>query len=267
MQSVTLKQSFTHTVSKGSRYNQIYVPRDLEKDFEAGDIVEVKLLKKKEYLHYSKSLKKLNEFKEHLVREILKSICAYKEIKQAYIIGSFLTTKEEYHDIDIVIISEKEIDERVQANLTGTYSLRFHVISVKEDALAESLKHCPLTRSMFYYYVSNKKGIILPLPELNKNHIRFLLMFPEDILEIDVQERMLYDSLRRVITIEAFLKKEEIAPDKIDTILKSRIESEIIERIKTEKKINQEEREEVKKMIRKKLKNIYTILNHEQKKS
>ncbi len=252
-----------HAISKGSRYNQIYIPRGLESHFEAGDIVEVRLLKKKESLHYSKHLKKLTRFKKQLIQEIFKSLLKYKKITQTYIIGSFLTTHEEYNDIDIVLISEEEIDEKVQTSLTQEYNLRFHVISIKKDALTNSLKECPLMRSMFYYYVSNQEGLVFPTPKINKNYIKFLLMLPKDILNIGIEGRILYDALRRVIVIEAFLKKEEIAPDKIDFILKKNIGEMLLERIKKDKSIYKKEKVIIREIILSKLKNINKYLNYE----
>ena len=40
---------FEHKVSRGSKFNQIYIPTDKEKEFEPGDLVEVRLLKKEFY--------------------------------------------------------------------------------------------------------------------------------------------------------------------------------------------------------------------------
>ena len=49
--------TFNKTVSKGSRFNQIYVPKHMENTIEVGDEVEVKLIKKHISLYYAKELK------------------------------------------------------------------------------------------------------------------------------------------------------------------------------------------------------------------
>ena len=46
---------FIHKISKGSRFNQIYVPLE-NKEFEPGDLVEVRLLRKKINIHYPGNL-------------------------------------------------------------------------------------------------------------------------------------------------------------------------------------------------------------------
>ena len=68
---------FIHKVSKGSRFNQIYVPIQYSEDFEAGDFVEVRLLRKPLKIFYSQSIKKLSEFKEKLVKEIFSFLKKY----------------------------------------------------------------------------------------------------------------------------------------------------------------------------------------------
>ncbi|MBI4154761.1 hypothetical protein HY498_01605, partial [Candidatus Woesearchaeota archaeon] len=99
---------FTHKISKGGRFNQIYIPREVEQNFEVGDLVEVRLLKKKTQFYYSKTLPKLSEFKEKLIKDVFSIIEQFKEINQVFLIGSFLTQKIDYHDIDIIIINKKE---------------------------------------------------------------------------------------------------------------------------------------------------------------
>ena len=89
---------FIHKVSKGSRFNQIYIPRGMESIFEAGDLVEVKLIKKKVELFYSRKIE-INEFKNKLIREIISFLSRFKDIKQIFMVGSFLTKKIDYNDL------------------------------------------------------------------------------------------------------------------------------------------------------------------------
>jgi len=221
-------EQFEHKISQGSRFNQIYIPKEMEEIFEVGDIVQVRLLKKKEQLHYSKTLKKLGEFKERLVKEIFSSLKAFPEIKQVFVIGSFLTEKIEYKDIDIIVISSKKqeyikrgIEEKVYAHLIDRFQLKFHVLAIQEDYFFRFLEICPLTRSMLHYFISNKKFEISQNTMLDKKHISFLLMMPQDLLKISVNSRAFYDSIRRIIAIRRFLENKELDSVKIDLELKS----------------------------------------------
>ena len=54
-------------------------------------------------------------------------------------------------------------------------------------------------------------------------------MFPEDLLRVSLDEgKVYYDVLRKLIVIEYFLKKEDIAQDKIDGVLEKTIDEKKI---------------------------------------
>jgi DNA polymerase/3'-5' exonuclease PolX len=69
--------------------------------------MKFKLLKKKNNLFYSNNLKNIGEFKENLVKQIFSLFSKFGEIRQIFIVGSFLTEKADYNDIDIVLITNK----------------------------------------------------------------------------------------------------------------------------------------------------------------
>ena len=241
---------FTHTISRGSRYNQIYIPKEMSSTFQVGDIVEIKLIEKKSQLYYSKNLSKLGEFKERLIREIFSFLSTNKEIKQIFMFGSFLTKDVDYKDIDIILVSEKEIEEQVYNALIKKFSLKFHIISIPEKGLEESLKFSPMTRSMLYYFVSNKPFTVSKEIKVEKNHLLYLLMLPEDVLNIDIGTKMLYSSLRRLVTMGAFLENKEIAPDKIDNELIKDLGEFILDRIKEGESLGDKNLEKVRKIIK-----------------
>ena len=241
---------FTHTISQGSRYNQIYIPKEMSSTFQVGDIVEIKLIEKKSQLYYSKNLSKLGEFKERLIREIFSFLSTNKEIKQIFMFGSFLTKDVDYKDIDIILVSEKEIEEQVYNALIKKFSLKFHIISIPEKGLEESLKFSPMTRSMLYYFVSNKPFTVSKEIKVEKNHLLYLLMLPEDVLNIDIGTKMLYSSLRRLVTMGAFLENKEIAPDKIDNELIKDLGEFILDRIKEGESLGDKNLEKVRKIIK-----------------
>ena len=65
-----MESKFIHNVSKGSRFNQIYIPKSVEKKFEVGDTVEVKLIKKKKLIFTHNVT--LSAFKKKLIEEVFK---------------------------------------------------------------------------------------------------------------------------------------------------------------------------------------------------
>ncbi|MEK6885030.1 MAG: nucleotidyltransferase domain-containing protein [Nanoarchaeota archaeon] len=252
-----MKSQFIHKVSKGSRFNQIYIPKNVE-GFEVGDTVEVRLLKKYTSLYYSHNLK-ISEFKEKLITNIFSFLSQFKEISQIFIFGSFLTTREDYNDIDILIITPKEIkkiEERIYNDITNKFNLKFHIISISERQLNNLVHTCPMTRSMLYSFVSNKKFSLPSETRLDKNHIKFLLMMPEDLLDIKINSKVYYDNIRRLITIERFLEKKDADPLRISSELERVLEKNILKLTKDNESINENILKKLKEVIINKLKNI-----------
>lgn len=260
---------FIHRVSKGSRFNQIYVPKRIESDFEVGDMVEVRLLKKKIELYSSPNLPRISKFKEKLIRDIFSFLSGYGEIRQIFIFGSFLTKHIDYNDIDILILIEKDnqkFEKKIYNELIEEFNLKFHVICIEKDKLRELLKISPLIRNIIYFSISNKKIIDIPEIEINENSIRFILMFSEDVLDIEVNSKMLYDALKKTLLIENFIKKIDIAPYQIDKHMINLIGIDLYENMRKNVAITKEKKKFIKNIIKKKIKFINDLLKNEQKK-
>jgi len=264
-----MESKFIHQVSKGSRFNQIYIPKSVEKEFEVGDIVEVRLLKKENKLYYSQNLKKLSEFKENLIKQIFTFLSKFREIKQIFIFGSFLTKKLDYNDIDILVIVNKEdnsLEKIINEEIIEEFNLKFHLIVSEEDRNIESLKISPILRSMFYYYVSNKKFLMPKEILINENHLKNLLMMPEDLLKVRFPlGKVYYDSLRKLITLEYFLKNDEIAPDKIDSELIGLINAEKLKILKENRNVESYLLKEIRSIIKEKLALIHKLIKYGKK--
>jgi len=252
-----METKFIHRISKGASFNQIYIPKSAENLFKAGALVEVRLIETP--LIYSKNLK-LTDFKKRLIQDILNSLQEFEEIIQASIMGSFLTNNADYNDIDIVLISKKDISEKVYSFLTEKFSLKFHIISLQREQFNKLIKSDPLTRSMFYYYASTSE-ITLPKKEIDKTHLNFLLMLPEDLLSLKTLSKTYYDSLRRLIAIERFLKNKDADPLKTLAELKSLLGEELFAQLKNKEQIENKELDKIKKLISNKLKNVRSLLN------
>ncbi|MEK6855776.1 MAG: nucleotidyltransferase domain-containing protein [Nanoarchaeota archaeon] len=255
---------FVHSVSKGSKFNQIYIPKDMESVFEAGDMVEVRLIEKKDRIFYSKNLKDLSEFKRKIVEKVFSILGRLKEVERIFLFGSFLTSKNEYHDIDVLVISDKKlIDSKVYDILNEEFDMKFHIISIQKNKFEQLLKICPLMRSMMFYTISNERIEDLPEREIDKKYLKFLLMLPEDLLEIKLNSRVFYEVLRRLIAIEEFISKGQIDPVKIDFSLNKEIGEVLLTKIKENSLIGARGIVEARKFIKIKLNKINSFLKNE----
>ena len=166
---------FEKKVSKGSRFNQIYVPKSMENVIGVGDLVKVVLLKKQEEIYY-KSQARLSEFKEYLAKKVFSILQKVGGIKAIFIVGSFLY-ETTYNDIDVSLIVDKEkenFENEIENLLTKKFNQRFHILLFSEQKLKTLIEKDPLTRAMFDSYISDKKFDFNHGRIIDKKHINFL---------------------------------------------------------------------------------------------
>lgn len=256
---------FRKTVSKGSRFNQVYVPRNMENLIEVGDEVEVRLLQKKAKLYYSKGLKNLSEFKENLIKGIFFCINEIADADYVFIVGSFLTEKVNYNDIDVVLVGSSRSEDYIYNKLIDKINLKFHIISVEKKKLEDLLHICPLTRVMLSKFICNREFAMPEEKAVDKKHIQFLLMMPQDLLEIRLGGRAFFDNIRRLVTIERFLKDKNSDIKEINDDLKRLIEPNLYEQIRHNEEIDDNTILILRKIIRAKLKSIKELLENGKK--
>lgn len=255
---------FRKEVSKGSRFNQIYIPKYMETTIGVGDLVQVTLLKKHAQLYY-KNQENLSDFKEYLIKNIFSALQAFSEIKVTFVVGSFLH-ETVYNDIDIILIIDKkreDFDKNIENLLTKKFNQRFHILSFNEGELKNLIETDPLTRAMFDSCISSKKTELDYKKTIDENHIKFLLMMPEDLLEITLSSKIFYDNLRRVVTIEQFLKNKPLDMESILTEIKKLINIALLNKIRNNQEINKIEITELREILKEKIKKIKEIIKNE----
>ena len=256
---------FKKNVSKGGRFNQVYIPKDMESLIEVGDEVEVRLVKKSVMLHYSKNLKKLTNFKEGLIKDIFSFLNDIGGTNYIFIVGSFLTEKIGYNDIDIAIVADekhKDFEESLYSKLIERFNLRFHLLLIEENEFNRLLKICPLTKSMLSRFICNKEIKIPEEKYVDNRHIKFLLMMPYDLLEVKLSSRSFFDSIRRLITIEKFLKNKILDIECINEELKKLLTERMYNKIKNNENIEDNSILTLRKIIKSKLSIIERLLKN-----
>ena len=252
---------FRRKVSKGSRYNQIYVPKELENVINVGDEVEVILLKKE--LCYSTKLK-ISKFKENLIKQIFSFLTKHREINSMFVVGSFLFETIDYNDIDLILIVSEEtnmpkLKNQIYKDLIEKFNQKFHIIIYTEKELEDLLIYDPITISIFSIHIGNKK-LIKRKKMIDKMHLKFLLMMPKDLLKIRLPSRIFFDNLRRLETIEKFLKNKSLDIISINGKIKNLIGGDLFKRIKMNEEINKKEIDLFRKIIQNKIRNIEKLL-------
>lgn len=259
---------FQKAVSKGGRFNQIYVPRRMERLIEVGDEVEVRLVRKNDKLFYSKGLKKLSEFKEGLIKDVFSFLDENHNLSRIFAVGSFLTEKISYNDIDLVLIAAKRngnFEETVYNKLIEKFNLKFHVLVIDEKRFEHLLKICPVTKSMFSQFVCNKSVEIPDEVLIDKNHIKFLLMMPRDLLEIKLSSRVFFDNLRRLVTIERFLRNKSLDITAINNEVGDLLNNQLYKKLRNNEEIEEKSVGLLRKTIKAKLAIIEKLVENGEK--
>lgn len=255
--------TFTKEVSKGSRFNQVYIPKSLSEVIEAGDIVEVKLIRKVKEDFYTNRTLQLSDFKQRLIKDIFNVLKQYPQIQQAYIVGSFLTKIVGYDDIDLMLVVDKEdeaFEKELDKKLTTTFNQRFHILLYTREKLQRALERCPITRSMFTSCVSNKPVLSLTKRIIDINYLKYLLMFPEDLLEVELPGKPVYGALRKIVTIYRFLEKKPLYAPDIEKELLTQLGKKLVERLISNATLHKREFVEIRSFLRRKIRSIKTLL-------
>ena len=257
------KITFRKQVSRGSRFNQIYIPKSVEKEIGVGDEVEVTLVKKHTNLYFSKGLH-ISPFKKTLIADIFAFLSRFKEISQVFVVGSFLVEKVEYRDIDIVAIvakPKKEVEELLYKQLINRFNMKFHVLAIPKERFTSLLKSCPLTRAMFAQYISNQEFAVPLNTVVDKKHLQFLLMMPEDVLSVTVGSRVFFDNIRRLVTIQRFLEGKNLTIEEINKKVLQVLGKSIYGQLKGEEPVDEKTLHKVREVIRKLLVQIKRLMN------
>ena len=250
--------TFTRQVSRGSRFNQIYVPKEMNETFGPGDEVEIRLIKKAT-LRTEKNVI-LSKERRDLADQILKFF-SERKIK-ALIFGSFVKSKN-FRDIDIMITSNMNKEQEIK--FQETFGGFTHLIKIPENKLAGLYERCPITKSMLEAFISNFSINFSGKRKIDKNHIKYLLMMPEDILEFELDSRLYYDNLRKLFTIEYFLKDKKSKSELRNRIIEKSLGVDLAKRMSENDLLTNAEYIKVKDVIRKKIKLIKGFLNVEKR--
>ncbi len=81
-------------------------------------------------------------------------------------------------------------------------------------------------------------------------------MMPEDLLEIRLNNRVFYDNLRRLITIENFLDNKEFDLESINKELKKLTGDNLYERMQNNEEVDESKIKDIREIIKTKLKKI-----------
>src|SRR3989344_5430422 len=222
-------------VSRGSKMDQIYLPK-IRFGFAPGDNVLVReLIHEKQKKPFFYDIKKFEKIKIMIINEIFNLLNKYN-FDNIIITGSFLEEGFNFNDIDIILIKDGQIGiNKIKDELKENLGINSHLILIDNKSLLKGISTDPLFQTMLSKYVSKKRFIYNIKPELRYKLLDLhllksnLLMEHFDVLKLN--EKL--DLLRNLISINLFImKKQIISKEEVYNKIKESFGNNIVEDLK-----------------------------------
>lgn len=223
-------------ISKGTKMDQIYISKQRD-GMPIGEYVlikpitideKIKIEEKEKPKYYFYGVKEIEPIKLKIIKEIFNIISKINDkINNVIITGSFLDEGFKFNDIDILIMSNFNIDHSIinnkLKNLTG---VKTHLIILTNKELLAGISIDPLYQSMLSKCVSMKRIIYNIDNKSYKINYKLLdLQLLKSKIVLDSFDYLsgaeIYYYLQNLISIYLFLKNKRITKSEVENKIKN----------------------------------------------
>ncbi len=200
--------------------DQIYIPKN-RIGFNIGSHVIIKQLEQEKPIEkpYFYNISSIEPIKLKLVDELFKIISDITSYYNIIVTGSFLDLGFNFEDIDILIISEKELDTaNIEKNIESSLKIKNHIINFSKKTFDAALSTDPLWRMMLSKCISkyrlkpfSKKRIDYKILDLHLLKSKPLI---DNFDYLNGKEK--YKLIRNLIAINLFLTSKKITKESIN---------------------------------------------------
>jgi len=218
-------------VSKGSRMDQVYIPKN-RSELSIGSLVILKPLEEKKGIvkPYLYNIKVIEPIKLEIIKRIFNIIEDLTDNENIIITGSFLDKGFHFNDIDVVIIIDKKINETyIKKSIENTLQIKIHLITLNNKEFKVGLETEPLYIMMLSRCISKKRFIYklknkfyyrrLDLNLLTSNQLTYGFDF------LSGNEK--YYLIRNMIAILMFIQNKKLTKESVDGEIKKVFNIEI----------------------------------------
>ncbi|MBI4139392.1 hypothetical protein HY483_00335 [Candidatus Woesearchaeota archaeon] len=216
-------------VSNGTNMDQIYLPKN-RYALPVGSYVFVKPVEtspqiKKFMKPILYGIKSIEPIKMTIAESIFE--CVEKQVEEyqnIIITGSFVEKGFCFQDIDVVLITEKKVEEEhIKKKIEDSTGIKAHIIVLTAKTLLQGISTDPLYQSMISTCISRKRFLYKTRKKLLYKILDLHLLRSEIVLEtydgLDGDEK--YYWTRNMIAIHLFLKKEKVSNSMITEEIKN----------------------------------------------
>ncbi|MFH1065122.1 MAG: hypothetical protein V1734_01300 [Nanoarchaeota archaeon] len=200
-------------VSRGSKMDQVYLPKNRPSALGIGEYVTISpALQKKQITPYYYNAQNIEPIKA----EIIQGILSNADAENIIIAGSFLEKGFNFDDIDIIAINGegKAIENYVKA----AFGLKAHIINMKYDTLRTGLNTDPLFQMILSRFAAKERILLNIKPQINYKlldmHLLKSKLLPEQFVHLNGKEK--YKLARNMVAIKLFIGGKTATIEKVN---------------------------------------------------
>ncbi len=206
---------FIGKVSKGSRMNQVYIPKHR---LTPGEYVLISPAIEKPAPSIFTHNAELPDAKKLIIERVFAIIRENSEPENIFINGSFLDKGYGFDDLDIIIIGLKKNSAEIRKRIVEFSDIRPHLIFMDYRELQKSMNHDPVFELSMSRYVSMKRYVTRKKREIHYKFLDLALLKGKEFtnnFEV-LNNKEIYKYLRNIIAISLFLDGKALTYPKIN---------------------------------------------------
>jgi len=220
-------------ISKGTRMDQIYIPKERMPGFELGATVLIKpVLEKANIRPYYYNVSNLEPIKNIIIEEIMNY---FENFDNVIITGSFLEKGFDFEDIDVLLITERKADtSKLESHFERDFGIKLHIIAIDFKSLLKGLITDPLFQMMLSKFVSGKRVIFRIKRKINYKLLDLHLLESKVLIGNFgfLPGREKYKLIRNSIAIKLFMENESISLETVNSEIDSYFGKETVRNIR-----------------------------------
>ena len=235
-------------ISKGTRMDQVYLPKIRPPGFGVGNFVEIIPTRRKKTPFYTHNLNYLEPIKNVIKDELFDY---FAEVDNVILTGSFLEKGFNFNDVDVILMGDLKTDSGWEKYFQETLGINIHFTCLDRKSLIKGLKTDPMFQMMMSKYISKKRELFKYQNKFNYKSLDLHLLKSKTLLtSFDILTgKEKYNLVRNLVAIKLFLERKKLNKKLVDKTIEKFFGSEIINQLK--------ENLVEKKQFLKKYKNIY----------
>lgn len=202
-------------ISKGSKMDQIYLPKVRPPGFAVGDSVEIVPTTKENIPFYSHHVGRLEPLKSIIKDEILSY---FEHTDNTFITGSFLEEGFNFNDIDVLVLDKTESKNSWSDYFKQRFGVPVQIICLDRKSLQQGLQQDPLFQMMMSKYLAQKREIFRYKTVVNYKLLDLHLLKSKTFIDsFDILTgKEKYNLVRNLLAIDLFLKEKELNQEIIE---------------------------------------------------